>query len=129
MNKMNAFFVWIMLNVLLPVSPLAIKASMNFFSNEEINKIAVLDGIELIYYNLFLSITMINMLSDKRRLIENILKAVFVFICAVDLIILILLYLQISNNKCLIYSIICAILVPILLCVYKYRTMNEGEER
>ena len=72
---------------------------------------------------------MINMLSDKRRLIENILKAVFVFICAVDLIILILLYLQISNNKCLIYSIICAILVPILLCVYKYRTMNEGEER
>ena len=53
MNKMNAFFVWIMLNVLLPVSPLAIKASMNFFSNEEINKIAVLDGIELIYYNLF----------------------------------------------------------------------------
>lgn len=129
MNKTNRFFIWLILNVALPASPIAIKYAINFFGSEQMDKLPVLDGVELIYYSLFLSITMINMLNGKKMLIENILKVGLVSICAINLIILILFYLGLNNNKCLAYSVIVAILIPILITVYRGYTMKEeGDE-
>lgn len=125
MKKINRFFIWFMLNVALPASPLAIKFAINFFGNEQMGEIVVLDGGELLYYSLFLSIIMINMLNGKEMLIENILKVVLVIICTINLIILMLFYLKLNNDYCLTYSIIMAILIPILNSIYMYRTIDS----
>ncbi len=125
MAKNSNFFVWIMLNIGLPMSPLIIKKAINFFGTDQIAKLSVLDGVELIYYNLFLCVIMINLLSGKKMLIENILKVVFIVICVVDIVILILFYLQLNNDNCFRYSIMMLILVPLLLGIYKYRNWSE----
>ena len=128
MKHGNKFFMWVMLNIILPISPLLIKASINFFTNDNMSEIPILDGIELIYYNLFLSVTMINLLNNKTRLIDNILRVLFIVICSLDLITLMLFYLKLDNNKCFTYSIIMFILVPLFLGIYKYRLLGEMED-
>ncbi len=127
MKKANEFFIWSLLNIVLPISPLATKASINFFTDDQISKIPILDGIELIYYNLFLCVTMINLLSGKKMFIENLMRVGLILICSLDFITLILFYLKLDNNKCLVYSKIMLFLVPTALAIYKYRTI-EGME-
>ena len=99
-GEISAYILWVILNIILPISPLLLKLAISFFGTDEVLKTSIFDSVELVFYNLFICITILNMLSEKDSQIEYILKFIFILICIIDLLVLFLIYTGTGNEKC-----------------------------
>ena len=52
-ERIEEYISWIAINILLPISPVIIKLAINIFADNKKISVAVLDSVELLYYNLF----------------------------------------------------------------------------
>lgn len=83
-GEISAYILWVILNIILPISPLLLKLAISFFGTDEVLKTSIFDSVELVFYNLFICITILNMLSEKDSQIEYILKFIFILICIIE---------------------------------------------
>ena len=123
-KSFNEYVAWIIINIFLPISPLILKMLIAFFGDSEVLKVDIFDSVEVVFYNLFVSITVLNMLAKIQSCIENILKYIFIFICIIDLIVLFLIYTDSANDKCRAYATVFSILIPIFAMIYKLRNID-----
>ena len=77
-GEISAYILWVILNIILPISPLLLKLAISFFGTDEVLKTSIFDSVELVFYNLFICITILNMLSEKDSQIEYILYYRFI---------------------------------------------------
>lgn len=126
-DRVNTYIIWCILNLVIPLSPLALKITISFFGSAEILKVDIFDSVELVFYNLFICITILNMLSGKESCIEIILKYAFITICLVDLVVLFLIYTNAANDRCRQYAKILTFLVPVFALVYKFRCISDEQ--
>ena len=124
-GEISAYILWVILNIILPISPLLLKLAISFFGTDEVLKTSIFDSVELVFYNLFICITILNMLSEKDSQIEYILKFIFILICIIDLLVLFLIYTGTGNEKCKGYAVFLSVLVPIFALIYKYLGISD----
>lgn len=115
-KKMIIYIDWIVLNVALPFIPFLIRVIISFFTNITIN---IFDSVELLLFNFYLCITLINNIS-KKNVITYLIKLVFIIIIVIDIILLVLIYSNIEKEfLCGAFSIIISILVTAFCFIYK----------
>lgn len=125
-DKKIHLFEWILPNIFLPLVPLGLKIVICVFSNIKIN---ILDSIELVLYNFFICIILMNFFSKKESIVGKMLYTLLVLASAVDIIIMALIYVGIENTLCKFYAIGMAIIIPIFAILYQYlQIQNEKEE-
>lgn len=126
-EKKVEYIKWVFINIVLPVSPVLLKAVIAYFGKGEILKVSIFDSVELLYYNLFVSITFINILRKKSSITvgDCILHYTFGGICIVDLIVITLIYIGMASSRCTAFAGLLSISVPIFVSVYYYSQMGE----
>ena len=110
------FAQWIIINIILPISPIGIKLVIALFSKVDIN---ILDSVELVLYGLFNCIIIINMIPKVKTLIEYFIKISMISACCISLCILFIIYSNMDNKLlCNIYAICIGFFSPILAIIY-----------
>lgn len=115
------FISWIMLNIALPTAPVLIKLVITIFADETRISVAVLDSVELLYYNLFICVIFLNLLGghESKNLVEYIMNYLFILIAILDLILIFLNYANMASYRCSVASIILSIAVPSVVSIYQ----------
>lgn len=119
------FISWIMLNIALPTAPVLIKLVITIFADETRISVAVLDSVELLYYNLFICVIFLNLLGEheSKNLVEYIMNYLFILIAILDLILIFLNYANMASYRCSVASIILSIAVPSVVSIYQWINM------
>lgn len=124
------FISWIILNIFLPLLPLVVKALICLFSlPDKITSITIFEDVELLFYDLFTCVILLNMLSSKKAigLSYYLMKKFFYIIQVVVLILIILNYLNLANGLSLKVAKGLAVFCPIVAGYTKYKfTLKEG---
>ena len=128
-NKANVFLNWLVINVLLPLLPVIIKLMLTIFANTEKISVTILDSVELLYYNLFISVIYFNLEKEKNTLtlFETFIQYCIVMVIIVDLILITLNYVKLASNRCSVVAIILSVVIPIFVSVYKWKSLQEVE--
>lgn len=119
------FISWIMLNIALPTAPVLIKLVITIFADETRISVAVLDSVELLYYNLFICVIFLNLLGEheSKNLVEYIMNYLFILIAILDLILIFLNYANMASYRCSVASVILSIAVPSVVSIYQWINM------
>lgn len=130
-RRKKKYVEWIMLNLILPLAPVVIKCAISVLGQDGILKASIIDSVELIYYNLFICIIFLNIVDRKKKikLVEVFLSYVFKGICIVDLIMIILIYLEMQSIGVGIMAVVLTIIIPVFVAIYYYSEEVIGEER
>lgn len=80
-EKIKNYISWIMINIALPISPVLIKLTIAIFADNTKISVAILDSVELLYYNLFICVIFLNLSgrNETVNLIEYFLKYIFIY--------------------------------------------------
>ena len=130
-ERVQRFISWIVINIALPTAPVLIKLAITIFADTTKISVAVLDSVELLYYNLFICVIFLNLSGEREHvnLIEYVMKYIFIIIAILDLILIFLNYADIASYKCSAAAIILSITVPIVVSIYQWINMkNQGGE-
>ena len=121
------FFGWIIANLGLPLAPLIIKILICIFSKVKVN---IFDSIELILYSFFICIILIDITSQQNNVYGKMLNTVLIIFCIIDIVLMVLLYLNIGNIGCIIYALVMAITTPVFAFMYKRKEIiKSGGEK
>lgn len=130
-ERVQRFISWIVINIALPTAPVLIKLAITIFADTTKISVAVLDSVELLYYNLFICVIFLNLSGEREHvnLIEYVMKYIFIIIAILDLILIFLNYADIASYKCSVAAIILSITVPVVVSIYQWINMkNQGGE-
>lgn len=121
---------WVILNLIVPLAPVVIKLAILFLGKDGILKTNIIESAELIYYNLFICIIFLNIINKKKetKIIEVVLENAFKIICVIDLIMIILIYLENQSKKVTYIAVILTVIIPVFVAVY-YCNEVIGEEK
>lgn len=125
-EKIKNYISWIMINIALPISPVLIKLTIAIFADNTKISVAILDSVELLYYNLFICVIFLNLSgrNETVNLIEYFLKYIFILVAMLDLILIFLNYSKLASHRCSVVAIILSILVPIVVSIYQWINMG-----
>lgn len=126
-EKAQKFISWLITNIVLPILPVVIKLLIVIFADNKKISVAVLDSIELLYYNLFICVVFLNLLGECERikLIEYVMHCIFSIIILLDLLLIFMSYAEIASYKCSIMAIVLSIVVPIVVSIYQWINMRS----
>ena len=102
---------------------------LTIFANTEKISVTILDSVELLYYNLFISVIYFNLEKEKNTLtlFETFIQYCIVMVIIVDLILITLNYVKLASNRCSVVAIILSVVIPIFVSVYKWKSLQEVE--
>ena len=126
-EKAQKFISWLITNIVLPILPVVIKLLIVIFADNKKISVAVLDSMELLYYNLFICVVFLNLLGECEhiKLIEYVMRCIFTVIILLDLLLIFMSYAEIASYKCSIMAIVLSIVVPIVVSIYQWINMRS----
>lgn len=124
---MKKFVNWIIINIILPLSPFFLKAFVIYMGNEvNKSKIKILEPPDLLFYSIITCILAFNVnLEGNRKSFESLVRGFLFFITTFDLITLGMIYSDNVGDKVFVFSIVMAIIPAVITPIYKMYYMNE----
>lgn len=128
-KEKNNFLNWLVTNILLPLLPVITKLMIKIFANKGTISVTILDSVELLYYNFFISVIFLNLKKEKNKLtiFDNFFEIIFNIVIIVDVILITLNYVKRASARCFVVAIILSGVVPIFVSVYKWKSMQMVE--
>lgn len=128
-KEKNNFLNWLVTNILLPLLPVITKLMIKIFANKGTISVTILDSVELLYYNFFISVIFLNLKKEKNKLtiFDNFFEIIFNIVIIVDVILITLNYVKRASARCFVVAIILSVVVPIFVSVYKWKSMQMVE--
>ena len=128
-KEKNNFLNWLVANILLPLLPVITKLMIKIFANKGTISVTILDSVELLYYNFFISVIFLNLKKEKNKLtfFDNFFEIIFNIVIIVDVILITLNYVKRASARCFVVAIILSGVVPIFVSVYKWKSMQMVE--
>lgn len=102
---------------------------IKIFANKGTISVTILDSVELLYYNFFISVIFLNLKKEKNKLtiFDNFFEIIFNIVIIVDVILITLNYVKRASARCFVVAIILSGVVPIFVSVYKWKSMQMVE--
>lgn len=128
-KEKNNFLNWLVTNILLPLLPVITKLMIKIFANKGTISVTILDSVELLYYNFFISVIFLNLKKEKNKptIFDNFFEIIFNIVIIVDVILITLNYVKRASARCFVVAIILSGVVPIFVSVYKWKSMQMVE--
>jgi len=118
---------WILINLLLPLSPFAIRLYIIFIGSNQgltINNIAEVP--EILFYSIFLCVIALNInLNGQKRHFEQFVRLFLTIILVLDFLTLGMVYSNNYGTNTLLFSLIFSIIPLLIAIAYKFFYKNE----
>ena len=120
---MKTFYRWILINLLLPLSPFALRVFVSLLGREEtlsFEKIAELP--EILFFSIYLCVVNLNINLDGRKgYFEFTLRLFLVLILVLDCVVLGMIYSDNIGSNVYPFSLVAAIFPVVIAPIYKFR--------
>ena len=127
---MSIFSQWILINILLPLSPFGLRLFIVFIETKTkftFSKIAQTP--ELLFYSVFLCVVTLNInLNGHRRKFESFLRLFIQIILILDFITLAMIYSNNFGSNTFLYSVVSSIIPAIIAPIYKFKYLDGNDE-
>jgi hypothetical protein len=119
---MSNFTRWILLNIFLPLSPFALRVFIILIGSNPKNTMKNIAEIpELLFYSIFICVLALNInFKTIKRRFEHFIRLFLFIVIILDFITLCMVYSKNIGPNTLIYSIITALISPIIAILYKF---------
>ena len=128
---MNNFIKWLLMNLLLPLSPILLKLFILFVGPQGVQTfLKIVEMPELVFYSICTCIIALNInLNGNKKLFETLMRLFLFVVLILDFVVLGMMYLQNTGPNALHYSIIAALIPALIAPIYKYiySSSQDGE--